>query len=270
MTIACKQTFLLMILWALVESASAQGIKMGEVLVISSSSLKKNVKPAAFKVFLNEAAASKSKKTKAEVSLQLFQADRGDRKGESLLAFSAKTVADREAFSTGSPFTDEVLSVSSKKSSDFLDNTHTYTEYRLIGADKFKSLPVIDILGIHYIKVKKERAAEFEKFVVEKLHPAVGQVLPDMNLLYYKATAGDHAGTYITVFAITSVAARDKYWPAGAPETKILKDAFQPHQGLAKELVKYLVEGSYLEPSSGGAAAIYESKEWTDFVYQAN
>lgn len=265
-----KQTFLLLIVLAVAGSASSQGIKMGEVIVISSSSLKKNVKPDAFKVFLKEFAANGIKKTKADVSVQLFQADRGDRKGESLLAFSAKTVADRVAFSTGSPFTDEVLSASSKRSSDFLENTHTYTEYHLIGADKFRSLPVIDILGIHYIKVKKERAAEFEKFVVEKLHPAIGQVLPDMNLLYYKATAGDHAGTYITIFAITSVAARDKYWPAGAPETKILKDAFRPHQGLAKELADYLVEGSYLEPSSGGGAAIFESKQWTDFVYRAN
>lgn len=239
---------------------------MGEVIVISASSLKKNVKPEAFKVFINEAMAAKSKKTKPAVSIQLFQADRGNRKGEALLAFTAKSVADREAFTSGSPFTDEVLSVSSKRCSDFLDNTHVYTEYRLIGADKFKSLPLTGILGIHYIKVKKERTVEFEKFVVEKLHPAVGHVLPDMQLLYYKATAGEQVGTYITIFAITSVAARDKYWPAGAPETKILKDAFRPHQGLGKELGNYLVEGSYLEPSSGGAAAFFESKEWTDFV----
>jgi len=35
---------------------------------------------------------------------------------------------------------------------------------------------------------------------------------------------------------------------------------------LGKELGNYLVEGSYLEPSSGGAAAFFESKEWTDFI----
>ena len=186
-----------------------------------------------------------------------------------MLTFTAKTVPDREAFASGSPFTDEVLTVSSKRCSDFLENTHVYTEYRLIGADQFKSLPVAGILGFHYIKVKPERSAEFEKFVVDKLHPAVGQVLPDMSLLYYKATAGDKAGTYVTIFAITSVAARDKYWPAGAPETKILKDAFRPHQGLAKELGNYLLEGSYLEPS-GGAAAFFESKEWTDFIDMSN
>jgi hypothetical protein len=266
MNIPLKGTLLLLISMPLAGSTSAQGIKMGEVIVMSTSSVKKDVKAESFKTFIDEFAATKLKKAKPGVDLQLFQADRGNKKGEFLLALSAKTVADREAFSSGSPFTDQILAASSRRSSDFLDNTHVYTEYRLIGANKFTSLPVVDILGIHYIKVKKERSAEFEKFVVEKLHTAVGQVLPDMYLLYYKATAGDQAGSYVTIFAITSVAARDKYWPAGAPETKVLKDAFGPHQGLARELGNYLVEGSYLEPSSGGAAAYFESKQWTDFI----
>ena len=260
-----KQALLLIAL-ILAGSARAQGIKMGEVIVVSTSTMKKDVTPDSFKTFIDEVADTKLKKAKTDVSIQLFQADRGKRKGEYLLAFSAKSVAARNAFSKDSPFAAKELSVASKQCSDFLENTSAYTEYRLIGADKFKSLPTIRILGIHYIKVKPERSAEFEKFVVEKLHPAVGQVLPDMSLLYYKAAAGENMGTYVTIFAITSVAARDKYWPIGAPETKILKDAFQPHQGLAKELGNYLVEGSYLEPSSGGAAAYFESKEWTDFV----
>jgi hypothetical protein len=267
MNIPLRGTSLLLVSILLAGSANAQGIKMGEVIVMSTSAVKKDVKGESFKAFIDEVATTKLKKANPDVSLQLFQADRGNKKGEFLLALSAKTAADREAYSSGSPFTDQILAASSKRSSDFLDNTHVYTEYRLIGANKFTSLPVVDILGIHYIKVKKERSAEFEKFVIEKLHPAVGQVLPDMHLLYYKATAGDQAGgTYITIFAITSVAARDKYWPAGAPETKVLKDAFGPHQGLAKELGNYLVEGSYLEPSSGGAAAYFESKQWTDFI----
>ena len=102
---------------------------------------------------------------------------------------------------------------------------------------------------------------------MEKLHPAVGQLLPDMQLLYYKAVAGENAGSYITIFAIESVAARDKYWPSGAPETELLKQAFRPLNGLAAELGSYLVEGSYLEPK-GGAAAYFESHEWTDFIHQ--
>jgi len=260
--------FLLVFFVAAVADAVGQGMKLGEVLIVSTSPLKENVKPDAFKAFINESVASKVTKTNPAVSLHVFQADRGNRKGELLLAFGAEKVKDREAFAVGSPFRDEVISGAKNKPSEYLANTHKYTEYRLIGADKFKTRPTVDILGIHYIKVKKEKAADFEKFVVEKLHPAVGNVLPDMHLMYYKAEAGDHVGTYITVYAITSVEARHKYWPAGAPETQPLKEAFKPHQSLAKELSAYLVEGTYLEPA-GGAAAYYESKEWTDFIYQS-
>jgi hypothetical protein len=241
-------------------------MKLGEVVVVSTSPLKKTAKADVFKSFVNTEANQKAKKNNPLVNIHAFQADRGNRKGELLLVFGGDKVSDRESFASGSPFRDDVISAAGKKPSEFLKNTHTYTEYRLIGPDKFKTRPDVGILGIHYIKVKKEKAAEFEKFVVEKLHPAVGDVLPDMHLMYYKAVAGDNSPSYITIYAITSVEARHKYWPEGAPETKILKDAFKPHQKLAEELREYLVEGSYLEVGKG-AAAIFESKEWTDFVY---
>jgi hypothetical protein len=44
------------------------------------------------------------------------------------------------------------------------------------------------------------------------------------------------------------------------------KAAFKPLNALARELGSNLVLGSYLEPTSGGAAAYYESLVWTDFV----
>ena len=245
--------------------ADGQGMKLGEVVVVSTSALKPNTKADAFKSFINTEAAKRIKDSKA-MTLHAFQADRGDHKGDVLLVYGAEKPSTRESFTTGSPFRDEVLAASGKKPSDYLANTHKYTEYRLIGADKFTTRPDVGILGIHYIKVKKEKAAEFEKFVVDKLHPAVGNVLPDMHLMYYKAVAGDNTGSYITIYAITSVAARHKYWPEGAPETQPLKDAFKPHEALAKELSAFLVEGSYLEVGKGGAA-IFESKEWTDYIY---
>ena len=261
-------SILLIIFVAASADTAGQGMKLGEVVIVSTSTLKKDTKPDAFKAFINEAAAPKIEKDKPAVSMHVFQADRGKRKGELLLVFGAEKVADREAFAMGSPFRDELISAGAKKLSEFLTNTHKYTEYRLIGADKFKTRPDVGLLGIHYIKVKKEKAAEFEKFVVEKLHPAVGDVLPDMHLMYYKAVGGDHAGSYITIYAITSTDARHKYWPAGAPETQLTKDAFKPYQNLAKELGAYLVEGTYLEPTGGAAAAYFESKEWTDFIYE--
>jgi hypothetical protein len=238
----------------------AQGMKMGEVIIVSTSTLKKDVKAETFQAHITGEIAPSWNKGKSGESMHLFRADRGNRKGEFLLVYAATKLSDRNTLSPGSPFTNTRLS-------DFLSNPDSNTEYHLIGAEKFKSLRTVGILGIHYIKVKPDRSNEFEKFVIEKLHPAVSQLLPDMQLLYYKAAAGENAGTYITIFAIESVAARDKYWPSGAPETELLKQAFRPLNGLAAELGSYLVEGSYLEPK-GGAAAYFESHEWTDFIHQ--
>ena len=119
------------------------------------------------------------------------------------------------------------------------------------------------MLGIHYIKVRPDRREAFERFVAEKIHPAVGNLRPDLRLLYYKAVRGPDAGNYITVFALTRVS-RDKYWPGGS-DSDDLRAAFKPVQGLTTELITYLVEGSALTDPKF-AAAVYESREWSDFV----
>ncbi|MGH9373564.1 MAG: hypothetical protein ACRD15_18755, partial [Vicinamibacterales bacterium] len=86
---------------------------------------------------------------------------------------------------------------------------------------------------------------------------------PDLRLLYYKAVRGPDAGTYITLFALTR-ASRDKYWPGGS-DSDDLRAAFKPVQSLTSELNTYFVEGSALTDPKF-AAAVYESREWTDFV----
>lgn len=262
MNTALKTPLVIVALIVYGTDSKAQGIQLGEEIMISTSSLKKEVKPEEFEACIKKIGPSWNKKNRAE--LQVFRADRGGRKGESLLVCSAK---DRKALGDGSPFTDKFSSSegASCRPSEYLSNPGAFTEYRLIGAEKFKSLPITAILGIHYIKVKKERSQEFEEFVVDKLHPAVGQLFPDLQLLYYKSVAGDNTGSYITIFALKSAAARDKYWPGGK-DAEILKEAFKPLQGLAKELGPYLEEGSYLEPTTGAAAAYFESRQWTDFV----
>jgi hypothetical protein len=263
----------ILFLLALVASAEilhAQGMKIGEVIIISNSAIRKGVKPEALQNWVNDDVASSWSRKYPGTSMNLFHADRGDSKGKFLLVTSVSRAAYREVLPTGSPFGEDVFAEANanlKSPADFLNKPDAYTEYSLIGAEHFKSLPVAGILGIHYIKVKPERAAEFEKLVIEKLHPAVGQLFPDMQLLYYKAVAGDNKGEYITIFTIKSTAARDKYWPSGAPETEVLKNRFVPLKKLALELADYLVEGSYLKPESGGAAAYWESIKWTDFVY---
>jgi hypothetical protein len=137
------------------------------------------------------------------------------------------------------------------------------SEYRLLSPDKVGALPDVDVLGIHYIKVRPDRREAFERFVGEKIHPAVGNLRPDLRLLYYKAVSGPDAGSYITVFALTRES-RDKYWPGGS-DSDDLRAAFKPVQGLTAELSTYLVEGSALTDPKF-AAAVYESREWSDFV----
>ena len=135
-------------------------------------------------------------------------------------------------------------------------------EYRLVGADKLGPLPDVDVLGIHYIKVLPGRRDAFDRFIVEKLNPAVGSLRPDLRLLYYKSVRGDDAGSYITIFALTQES-RDKYWPNGS-DSEELKTSIKAAQPLTDELKTYLVEGSYATGSL--AAAVYESKEWADWV----
>ena len=169
----------------------------------------------------------------------VFQADRGGRKGQYLV------VTTREAQAGSAP------------------EGGPASEYRLLSPETAGALPDVDVLGIHYIKVRPERAAAFEQFVGRTLHPAVANLRPDLRLLYYKSVAGPDAGNYIALFALTRES-RDKYWPGGS-DSDDLRTAFKPVQPLTTELSTYLVEGSALTDPKF-AAAVFESRTWTDFV----
>ena len=136
-------------------------------------------------------------------------------------------------------------------------------EYQLVAPEAVGALPEVDVLGLHYTKVRPDRVEAFDRFVSEKLHPSVGNLRPDLRILYYKAVQGADAGSYIALFALTR-ASRDKYWPGGS-DSDDLRAAFKPVQGLTKELSTFLVEGSYLADPKF-AASVYESREWADFV----
>ena len=137
------------------------------------------------------------------------------------------------------------------------------SEYQLLSPGRVGPLPDVDVLGIHYIKVRPDRREAFEKYVSDTLHPAVGNLRPDLRLLYYKAVRGPDTGNYITIFALTKES-RDKYWPGGS-DSDDLRAAFKPVRAHTKELLTYLVDGSALTDEKF-AAAVYESREWADFV----
>ena len=222
-------------------------VQLAETLIFSSSPVKAEIDTDKIQSRLKE-----SNKTAKAGGYHVFKADRGKHKGEFLVAFLGDVKIK------GGPFSDLA---------DILNSPSSFTEYKLIGANKFSSLPKAGILGIHYLKIKQDKSKAFEKFVEEKLNPVLSQLLPDMQMLYYRATGGEQKGSYITIFTIESVEARDKYWPEGS-ETEKLKETFRPLKNLALELSAYLEEGSYLKPDSGGAAAYYESLDWTDYILQ--
>ena len=130
-------------------------------------------------------------------------------------------------------------------------------QYQLIGANQLGPLPTVDVLGVHYIKVKPGQGAAFEKFVTDKMNAAVGNLRPDLRFLNYKGADGN----YFTIIALTK-ASRDKYWPNGA-DSDVLKEAFTPAvRALANELQPFLVEGSW---GVNMVAQVYEAKEWADW-----
>jgi hypothetical protein len=146
----------------------------------------------------------------------------------------------------------------------FVQDAGRRAEYQLIGAEHIGQLPTVEVLGIHTTQVPAERRDAFERFVREKVHPAVANLRPDLRILYYKPVGGDaDPNRYLAVFALTT-ALRDKYWPGGSDSDE-LRAAFKPVQPLTKELRTYLVEGSNLADEKF-AAAVYESRDWSDFV----
>jgi hypothetical protein len=169
----------------------------------------------------------------------LVQADRGNRKGQFYRVWAGSAKA-------GTP-----------------PATDRSTEYRLLSPEKAGTLPDVDVLGIHFIKVLPEKHEAFERFVRDTLHPAVANLRPDLRLLYYKAVRGAEAPGYILLFALTKQS-RDKYWPGGS-DSDALRAAFGPIKVHTRELSTYLVPGSALTDEKF-AAAIFESREWTDLV----
>lgn len=242
-------------------------VKVGEALILSHPELKPDVDEKSFQVFVTDELIPELSKKNVGTSYHLLKADRGNQKGKFLFVRSIEKIKDRKIPHAADPL--DLVHSGEEGLQVLITNPKKFSEYHLIGAEKTTNLPTSGLLGLHFIKVKEERAKDFETLVVNKLHPAVSHLFPDMQLLYYKCVAGENTGSYLTIFTIDSPEARHKYWPEGEPETDILKKTFKPLEALAKELGAYLVPGSYLEPESGGAAAYWESKEWTDYVHSS-
>ena len=224
------------------KTAARALVRLGEVLLFNAPDLPPDAGAKAFDQLL---ATIAPKPPEPGVAVHLFQVDRGRMKGQHALVWTVDTLKRRR----------EHLAMGNAVKGNI--------EYHLVAAETVGALPEVDVLGLHYTTVRPDRIDAFERFVREELHPSVGNLKPDLRILYYKAVAGADAGSYAAVFALTRVS-RDKYWPGGA-DSDDLRAAFRPVQALTKELSTYLVEDSYLADPKF-AAAVYESRQWADFV----
>ena len=251
--------------------AGPQTMRLGEVLLMHAPVLKPGTDTTAFESFVHrELVQPSGTATGRGAGPHLLRADRGSRKGQYLIVWTMPAAgrAQSRAMKSGSPASPDLQATRAGDRSRLepFSTSGSDAEYHLIGHDRVGQLPEVEILGIHYTKVRPDRREAFEAFVREKVHPAVGQLRPDLRLLYYRPVEPDDQD-YLAVFALT-VASRDKYWPGGSDSDE-LRAAFGPAaRKVADEMRPYLVEGTYASDRTL-AAAVYESREWTDFVLVA-
>jgi hypothetical protein len=227
-------------------AAQPPAMTLGQVLVLSVQDLGAGADAAAFERRVFDEMMPAARQTGPGWQLHLTRKNRGPHAGQYLLAWTLDGTA-----LNGKAIVPKGLPAG-----------NWYQAYELVGADKLGALPTVDVLAVHFIKVLPDRRDAFDKFIAEKLNPTVGTLRPDLRLLYYKPAGGSDPGAYVTIFALTR-ASRDKYWPNGS-DSDDLKTAMKSPQALTGEMKTYLVDDSYA--TGNLAAAVYESKDWGDWV----
>lgn len=249
----------------------AQTMTLGQVMVFYIPAIRAGADTKAFEAHLNGHILPMWNKATPGMVARLVRKDRGNRDGQYMVVWTTDTIARHKSYASATgdfPFSP---AITTKAGGDFRPmlapfvTGETFVEYHLVAPQTLTMpLPEVDVLGLHYTRVRPDRQEAFDKFVADKLHPGVGNLRPDLRLLYYKPVRGAEPGAYVTNFALTQ-GSRDKYWPKGA-DSDVLKATFAPPiKALAEELRGYLVEGAY-NGTPTLAAAVYEAKEWADWV----
>jgi hypothetical protein len=246
-------------------------MRLGEALVFYIPEVRAGADTKAFESHINGHILPAWNKATPGMIARLVKKDRGNRQGQYMIVWTTDTIARHKQYVARGgdlPFNAAIVAKAGgdfrPMLSSFVTGPGRFIEYELVAPQAAGSpLPEVDVLGLHYARVRPDRIAEFDKFVAATLHPAVGNLRPDLRLLYYKPLRGDDPGAYVTNFALTT-ASRDKYWPKGA-DSDVLRATFTPDiKKLAEELRTYLVEGAY-NGTPTLAAAVYEAKEWADW-----
>jgi hypothetical protein len=240
------------------QSAGAPMMTLGDVLVWHTPDVVPGTDAAAFEAAVRDRVLP-ALRASAAAPVHLVRADRGGRKGQYAVV-STTAAPDRPP--TTDPRAADFAAGVAKLLAPFTKGPGRTIRYSVVGPGTAGPSPAVDVLGMHYVKVRPERRDAFERFVTATVHPAVANLRPDLRVIYYRVEGGATAD-YVALFALTR-ASRDRYWPGGS-DSDALRAAFGPVRALTKELAAYLVEGSFLADEKF-AAAVYESRDWSDFV----
>ena len=99
-----KSMLLLLVQLVISGIAHTQGMKIGEVLIMSHPNLNSNTKPEAFQAFVTKEMLPVLNKQGQGTTYHLFKADRGKQKGQFLLAGTAEKINDPRGTFVKSPF----------------------------------------------------------------------------------------------------------------------------------------------------------------------
>ncbi len=108
-----------------------------------------------------------------------------------------------------------------------VEGTNTYTDFVVLGYSDIVRPQLGEVIGIHYLDVKKKKQAGFESFVTRKFNKAMHNKIPGLNLFILKGDRGDMKGHYILVYIFDTVERRNDYLPLAGEPTEEFQTAFK-------------------------------------------
>ena len=109
-----------------------------------------------------------------------------------------------------------------------VEGTNTYTDFVVLGYKDIVRPMMGEVIGIHYLEVKKRKGEDLEKFVVEEFNPVVFNKIPGLNFYVMKGDRGDMEGHYILVYVFDTIERRNNYIPEEGTPTEEFKKAYEP------------------------------------------
>jgi len=107
-----------------------------------------------------------------------------------------------------------------------------------------------EVLGIRHVTLKEGvDSDEFERFFVEEYQPVFNERFPGLQFMLLKGDRGQDVGGYIFVLKVSSVWARNYYWPDDDSDSgkyeELLEACGSTCERLFDKFIGYVVEDVY-------------------------